>query len=64
MTAEAHYYLVSRDGVAVIHRNPRRECGLDTYELARDAEVTEWDAEALLLRADAKACATCWPLWG
>lgn len=52
-----HFIVTHRKGVATLHKNPTEQCNLD--DTKADKEIDEFDAEAMLIRGDAKACKHC-----
>lgn len=57
MTDGDRYIVVRKDGIDVLHVNPREECNLDDTEA--DQVLTEDEAEMAINLGTARACGHC-----
>ena len=49
------FVVTTRRGIATLHKNPVEACDADE----RDRVIDEFEAEAMLIRSDAKPCPHC-----
>jgi hypothetical protein len=57
MSNDPRFVVTRRDGKDTLHRNPTERCNLD--DTLADRDIDEFEAEAMLIREDAKPCKHC-----